>query len=389
MSYVCGIIDIGSGEFSFERLFGMSRAMTLRGARAGAYVNKGVGICHGSNAASLREPYTIVRGGRAYTAVLDGEIYNRRALAELIGIRKFECDAEAALECYIAFGYECAALLEGVFSLAVYDETLSEVYLARDSLGARPLYYLRDGGRVSFASEIKGLFRYMRGGIEAERAALCELILSPTADIGGGELYREVNELPAGHFAVCSALGMQIRRYKGGDACKIFGRWICEGEAIVPSERAIGEGEVLPLMSELLAAFDYPRFDEYAPSYLSTIAKSSGGSVLIKDGTIRSSPAYAFERADRLGTMRGVSVRIVPADDLRDMKRKTLLGDEKKLAAAAESLFSSELSFIRNELGSDTLERISAERDTKARVRAFGRLIQSELWLRRYPVLLV
>ncbi len=393
MSYICGIIDIGAKQVSFDRLYDMSRAMKLRGGEmSGAYINRGCALCFGGGADSTREPYTIVRGGRAYIAVFDGEIYNSDRLASLLGRSHFKCPAEAALECYIAFGYECAALLEGVFAFAVYDEGQGEVYLARDALGARPLYYLREGIRVSFASEIKGLLRYVRDGIEVDRGALSELVLAPEISLDGTDLYRGINEIGAGCFAVCSALGIQVRKYKSRAPQDIFERWQTEQEAVTPRERMIGEGETIHLMSEMVAAFDYPRFDEYTVSYLGYLGdlrQKGATSAVIADRALRGERAYAFERADRLGHMRGVSVRIVPRSEELSLSRKTLAADEKKLSAEARKLLREGDSYIFRLFGARPLERVAAQRDLKARVRGYGLLIQSELWLANYPMIVV
>lgn len=390
MSYICGIIDIGAKTVSFERLYAMSRSMARRGGvQMGAYINRGTALSCGGSIFTPREPYTLVRGGRAYTAVLDGEIYNTRELAKLMGRGDFSCAAEAVTETYISFGYDCASMLDGVFSLAIYDECAGEVYLARDPIGAKPLYYHKDGARVSFSSEIKGILRYMRNGIEVGRSALGELLRSADTNVGGTELYRDVEELGAGSFAVCSALGVTVREYRG-DVDRTLSRWRSERAASLeePNEKC----DPRTLMGELLTAFDYPCFDEHMTSYLATLTRlcrSGERNAVIEDPALPTNLSYALERADRLGTMRGIVLGVTEPSGERDIKRRVFVAEEKRLAREAEALLSERSACLPKFFGGEILERVRAERDAKTRVRRLGIIIQSELWLRRYPLILV
>lgn len=390
MSYICGIIDIGAKGVSFERLCAMSRSMAHRGGeQMGAYINRGAAICQGGKLFTPREPYTLIRCGRAYTAVLDGEIYNTRELAKIMGRGDFACGAEAVLESYISFGYDCASMLDGVFSLAIYDECAGEVYLARDPIGAKPLYYHKDGAKIAFSSEIKGLLRYMSGGIEVDRSALGELLRSADTGIGGAILYRDIEEISGGRFAVCTALGVTVREYKSREGT-VLERW--------RSEKAVSLGEppedcdIPTLMGEMLTAFDYPRFDEYTTSYIGTLTElclAGARSVVIEDPALQSDRTHALERADRLGTVRGISIGVAEPREEREIKRRSLAAEEKRLTKEASSLLSDQNAYLPRYFGGDILEKTRAERDIKVRIRMLGVAIQSELWLRRYPLILV
>ena len=395
MGYICGITNIGSKTVSFERLYAMSRSMAGRGGeRTGGYINRGVGLACGFTRTAFEhnepnEPYTMIRAGRTYTVVLDGEIYNLRELAGIMGRADFSCTAEAVLEAYVSFGYDCASMLNGIFSFAVYDERAGEVYLARDALGAKPLYYHRDGAVIAFSSEIKGILRYMRGGIEVEREALGELLRTADTSIDGAVLYRTADELQASSYAVCSALGVSVREYKGRSD-KILERW-CARDTIALGEPP-EEYDIQAVMGEMVAVFDHPRFDEYSISYLNTLTKLRESGVrraVIEDPAIANSRSHALERADRLGSARGISLGIAEPSAEREMKRRTLAIQEKKLAREADILLSESGAYLPRFFGGDILVRIQDERDIRVRIRMLGIAIQSELWLRRYPLMLV
>ncbi len=93
--------------------------------------------------------------------VYNGEIYNFKELRsdlEKHGHRfKSECDAEVILHLYEEKGHECVEYLNGMFAFAVYDKKKQQIFLARDRLGIKPLYYSHVNGSFVFSSEIKAI----------------------------------------------------------------------------------------------------------------------------------------------------------------------------------------------------------------------------------------
>jgi asparagine synthase (glutamine-hydrolysing) len=96
-----------------------------------------------------------------YCIVLNGEIYNYRELrAELEGLGaqfRSQGDTEVVLHAYRRWGDNCLARLQGMFALAICDQSRSRLLLARDCAGEKPLFYRLEGGELRFASELKGL----------------------------------------------------------------------------------------------------------------------------------------------------------------------------------------------------------------------------------------
>jgi len=92
----------------------------------------------------------------------NGEIYNYRELRDrLKGLgHRFvsNTDTEVILAAYDEWGPECVRQFNGMFAFAIYDETADTLFIARDHLGVKPLYYLRQGETFAFASESKSLF---------------------------------------------------------------------------------------------------------------------------------------------------------------------------------------------------------------------------------------
>ncbi|GAA2254398.1 hypothetical protein GCM10010232_49330 [Streptomyces amakusaensis] len=92
----------------------------------------------------------------------NGEIYNWRSQARAWGIEigEREPDAHLVLRAWAKIGPSCLDGLDGMFALAVYDPRLTTLFLARDRLGEKPLYWRLDGGRLAFASEVSTLTGY-------------------------------------------------------------------------------------------------------------------------------------------------------------------------------------------------------------------------------------
>ncbi|MQT02299.1 asparagine synthetase B [Streptomyces jumonjinensis] len=92
----------------------------------------------------------------------NGEIYNWRSQARAWGIEigERESDAHFVLRAWARIGPSCLDGLDGMFALAVYDPRAATLFLARDRLGEKPLYWRLDGGRLAFASEVSTLTGY-------------------------------------------------------------------------------------------------------------------------------------------------------------------------------------------------------------------------------------
>lgn len=392
MSSICGIVNFEGGLVNFDALNRMGKAMILRGRdQSGAYVNRGVGLQHNrmifSGGGQERQPYTAVEGERCYTIVFDGEIYNTDELASLLQSDGFKCAAEAVLRCYMAFGYECVGYLDGAFAFAIFDEYRTEVFMARDSLGAKPLYYMNDNGIFVFASEIKGLIKYRGGGFEVDTKAILELISSPIGMVRGEDIYRGISKLPSGSFAVYSRLGLQISDYSKKVIDDGFFRWKSTKKIIRPLcdvRRELGS----EIFNEILVAFDYPQFDEYMLGYIKAVKESVGQrSLVIEDRTLMIDVSYACERADRIGMMNGVMIRISRPDGENIIKNFGLYKMEKRLSSIAEKLLSDKNSFIFKFFGNSISDIPDGERDIRRRIRMCGMIIETELWFASYPII--
>ena len=95
------------------------------------------------------------------SVVFNGEIYNFQELREELSDYCFlsHCDTEVIIAAYLKWGISCIDKLNGMFAICIYDRQDESVYLVRDRIGKKPLYYESDGEDIYFASELKPLMK--------------------------------------------------------------------------------------------------------------------------------------------------------------------------------------------------------------------------------------
>src|SRR5947208_9271573 len=148
--------------------------------------------------------------------VFNGQIYNHRALRErLVGLGhvfRTHSDTEAILHAYEEYGADCVAMLEGMFAFAIYDSRRRELFIARDRLGKKPLYYAQLDGALHFASEIKALGASPAWDPSLDFSEL-EGYLSLGYFLAPGTVYRRVRTLPPAHWLRVRNGRVEARRY--------------------------------------------------------------------------------------------------------------------------------------------------------------------------------
>ena len=146
------------------------------------------------------------------TIVFNGEIYNHVQLrAELtrIGHNKWQTDhsdTEVVLEAFREWGIDCISHFRGMFAFSLWDSRSNELWLVRDRIGIKPLYYTDHGGRLSFASEIKALLADPTIPREVDEEALFHYLTFATTP-APMTMFRDVSKLPAGHWMRVGADG--------------------------------------------------------------------------------------------------------------------------------------------------------------------------------------
>lgn len=167
--------------------------------------------------ASGKQPMQIRVGTRRYTIVYNGELYNTEELrAELVAkgyTFRTTSDTEVLLTAYIAYGESCVTKLNGIFAFAIYDEAQEKVFLARDRIGVKPLFYAERGGHLLFASELKALLANAMVEPVIDEEGLAEVFIMAPARTPGVGVFRDVKELRAGRSMVVDRHGVRTYAY--------------------------------------------------------------------------------------------------------------------------------------------------------------------------------
>ncbi len=151
-----------------------------------------------------------------YMIVFNGEIYNHRELRARLSPRngwRGSSDTETLIEAYRTFGVDCLAHLNGMFAFAIWDRTERTLFLARDRIGVKPLYYSQRNGQFGFASRPGALTTLLNeGGLQIDADALrvyLELgyIPSPLS------FHRDMRKLAPGHYLLVNSRGTRCVRY--------------------------------------------------------------------------------------------------------------------------------------------------------------------------------
>ncbi len=207
MCGIAGFLSFGpQAENAGEALHRMVSLLRHRGPDGfGFYDDEHAGLAH------ARLSIIDLEGGwqpihnedKTLWIVFNGEIFNYLELRQVLEEKGHRfttlSDTEVILHLFEERGADCLEELNGQFAFAIWDRSRERLFLARDRVGIRPLFYTRVGGSFLFASEIKALFADQRVSREIDPRALDE-IFTFWMTLPPRTTFREISELPAGHF---------------------------------------------------------------------------------------------------------------------------------------------------------------------------------------------
>lgn len=163
-----------------------------------------------------------ISGGRQpmqygkYTIVYNGELYNtddvRKELADDFEFTTHS-DTEAVLKGFVKWGENCVDHFNGIFAFAVYDEEHHRLFLARDRIGVKPLFYYLSENKLIFASEISALLEHPDIPHEIDEKGASELLLMSPGRTSGYGIIRGVEELKSGWCGFYDKNGLNLREY--------------------------------------------------------------------------------------------------------------------------------------------------------------------------------
>lgn len=170
---------------------------------------------------SNRASQPMVSHNDRYVIVYNGEVYNYRELGARFGkisqnesafSFKSASDTEVILEAFSKYGVDFVQELNGMFAFAIYDKQEQSLYLYRDRLGIKPIYYYWDGTHFAFASELKSITALDQIPLEIEPAAISRYLhfgYVPTPY----SIYKNIYKMPSGTMLKISAKGLESKKY--------------------------------------------------------------------------------------------------------------------------------------------------------------------------------
>ncbi len=219
MCGVAGIIDYHGKSNTVTSVGTMLRSFSHRGPdESGIYHSPAATI--GNVRLSIidlqtgQQPLSDISG--RYWIVFNGEIFNYIELREELEKKdvrlKTRSDTEVLVNLYALHGKDCLSMLNGQFAFAIWDKQKEELFLARDRVGIRPLFYTIANGIFYFASEIKALFRNPEIKRELDPQSLAQIYTFWTA-LTPGTAFKDIFELSPGHFMIFGRNGTKTEKF--------------------------------------------------------------------------------------------------------------------------------------------------------------------------------
>ncbi|MET3657062.1 asparagine synthase (glutamine-hydrolyzing) [Sporosarcina psychrophila] len=163
------------------------------------------------------QPMSIEKNNHTFTIVYNGELYNTEEIRKELLQRGYSfqsySDTEVLLTAYIEWGENCVMHLNGIFAFAVWDQHREQLFMARDRLGVKPLFYREENESLIFGSEIKAILAHPKVKSEVDREGFQEIFgLGPSRTPGHG-VFRGINELRPAHALIYNRNGLKTWRY--------------------------------------------------------------------------------------------------------------------------------------------------------------------------------
>ena len=153
---------------------------------------------------------------RRYVIVFGGEIYNHAELRPRLSPQngwRGSSDTETLLEAYRAWGVDCLHRLNGMFAFAIWDRTERTLFVARDRMGVKPLYYSDRNGQFGFSSRPGALNMLLADGALIVDHEALRVYLEMGYVPAPLSFHRDIRKLPAGHYLLVNARGVRRVRY--------------------------------------------------------------------------------------------------------------------------------------------------------------------------------
>lgn len=219
MCGITGLINFKAEQIDHSNLKDMTECLSHRGPDDSGYFFDN-NVAFGFKRLSIidvehgHQPMQTI--DKDYTIVFNGEIYNFKAVRDTLkGYGYYfqtNCDTEVILYAYKHWGRECLDRFNGMFAFAIYNKKEQCVFIARDRLGIKPLYYTFIGETMLFASEMKAILQHPSFVRKPNYNAISSY-LTFRYPLGEQPVFDDIKRLSPGNFMILNKSGINIRKY--------------------------------------------------------------------------------------------------------------------------------------------------------------------------------
>ncbi|NQV78097.1 MAG: asparagine synthase (glutamine-hydrolyzing) [Lutibacter sp.] len=213
---MCGICG-----FNWENkllIKSMVKSIEHRGPdNSGIYLDKNISLGHQRLSiidTSIRGTQPMSNNNGSIIITFNGEIYNYKEIKTILEKKyefKTETDTEVIIYAYEEWGVNCLSKLNGMFAFAIWDSNKKQIFVARDRIGIKPLYYYYDKEKFIFSSEIKALIEHEIPRV-FNRDSLDQLLIY-SYPMNNETLLKNVFELPPGSYLIFKNNNIIINKY--------------------------------------------------------------------------------------------------------------------------------------------------------------------------------
>ncbi len=223
---MCGIAGLVDNNVNLSQnlkvLSKMSKTLKSRGPdEDGIYIDHNTALIHRRlvviDKLRGRQPMIYIHKKEKYVIVYNGELYNTEELRNDLKSKGYtfsgHSDTEVVLKSYVEYGKDCVHRFNGIFAFAVYETRSKRIFLCRDKVGVKPLFYSVFKNGIVFGSEIKALLASGRVKPVIDVEGLNEIFFLGPARTPGNGIFKNVNELLPGECATYEKGKLEKIRY--------------------------------------------------------------------------------------------------------------------------------------------------------------------------------
>ncbi|MBQ4568612.1 MAG: asparagine synthase (glutamine-hydrolyzing) [Ruminococcus sp.] len=223
---MCGIAGwINSVQNMCEKAYvleKMSDTLKMRGPdENGIYIERNAALIHRRLAVvdieNGKQPMVYADNEEKYILVYNGELYNTHEIKSELMLAGFEfeghSDTEVVLKAYVKWKEKCAEKFNGIFAFSVYETKRKRLFLCRDRIGVKPLFYAYKNNNFIFASQIKTILASGQIPAVIDEQGLEEIFFLGPARTPGNGVFKYIEEILPGEYAFFENNSLQKHKY--------------------------------------------------------------------------------------------------------------------------------------------------------------------------------